>query len=85
MRPEPLPVPPAPTQLVESEGVAEPIAEPKAAKPRKAGAAKGKAKTENAKDSAKDNAKSKEPKAAAANAKVPKVKSSKRKEKPGRK
>ena len=89
-----MPVLPTPTQLVEGKGVAEPISEPKAAKPRKAGSAKGKAKTANAKREANDDtlhgakfgakydakfdAKSKEPKAAAAKAKQPKV-SSKRK------
>ena len=59
-------------KAAESE-VAEPIAEPKAAKPRKAGAAKGKSK------SPKEGATSKKPKAATAKAKVPEVKSSKRK------
>src|SRR5262249_21356441 len=48
-RTEPLPALPAPTQLVEGQGIAEPIAEPKAAKPRKAGPAKGNAKTAYAK------------------------------------
>jgi len=77
VRQEPLPVPPAPAQRVDSEGVAEPIAEPKAAKPRKAGAAKGKAKSES-------KSESETPKAAAAKAKVPKVKSAKRRGKTGR-
>jgi hypothetical protein len=85
---EPLPALPTPTQLVEGQGIAEPIAEPKAAKPRKAGPAKGNAKTAYAKSQlksdfkreAKNDAESKDPKAAAAKAKQQKV-SSKRKEK----
>jgi len=76
VRQELLPVPPKPTDPVETSKAIAPIAAPEAAKPRKAGAAKGKVSSA--------GAKRKEPKAVAAMAKDSKVKSSKRKGKTGR-
>ena len=85
-----MPVSPAPAnqiqdQVVGIEIVAKPIAAPEAAKPGKAGSAKGKGKdaAKGAIDSPKGctGAKGKKPKAAAAKAKEPAVKGSKRKAK----